>query len=462
LKTVVSEIGLNNDWSAAYSPNAGQQDTVIRLQLTPERSKSAQEYAIILRKRLAADLRFADLEVSFDTGGMVSAALNFGASSPIDIQVTGGTPDEKFEAAAKIKKLVQDVPGAADVRVLQRNDAPYLTMEVDRQKAASIGLSARDVVMQVVTAMNSSIALTRNFWIDPKSGNQYFVAVQYPDDPNFRIDDLRNVFATGTNQKDTVRLNTLVTIRETTQPVEFNHVGLKRVVDVLVNTENRDIGGVAADIGARLVGLELPKGMKAELRGEYARMTESFDSLAVGLALASVLVYLLMVPLMRSFLMPTIIMATVPLGLIGVLVMLWATGTTLNVQSEMGVIFLVGIVVSQGVLLMDFANQLRKQGRTVHEAVTEAATTRFKPILMTFLATFLDLLPMAIGLGRGSEALTPLARTVVGGLITSTALTLIVVPVLFTLLVRDQHRRPVHHARHEPHPHHEHPPAVTN
>src|SRR4249920_626676 len=144
--------------------------------------------------------------------------------------------------------------------------------------------------------------------------------------------------------------------------------------------------------------------MKIELKGEYARMTDSFRSLAIGLALASVLVYLLMVPLMRSFLMPLIIMMTVPLGLIGVLVTLWATGSTLNVQSEMGVIFLVGIIVSQGVLLMDFANQLRKQGRTVHEAVTEAATTRFKPILMTFLATFLDLLPMAVGLGRGSEA----------------------------------------------------------
>jgi multidrug efflux pump subunit AcrB len=439
LKMVVSEIGLNNDWSAAYSPNAGQQDTVIRLQLAPGRTKSAQEYAVHLRHHLAADPRFADLEFSFDTGGMVSAALNFGAASPIDIEVTGGTPEQKLDVAGKIRKLVVEVPGAADVRVLQRNDAPYLVLEVDRQKAASIGLSARDVVMQVVTAMNSSIALTRNFWIDPKSGNQYFIAVQYPDEPNFRIDDLRNVFATGTNQSTPVRLSSLVAIRETTQAVEFNHSGLKRVVNVLVNTEHRDIGSVAADIDRKLEGLELPKGMKAELKGEYARMNESFDSLAVGLALASVLVYLLMVPLMRSFLMPLIIMVTVPLGLIGVLLTLWATGTTLNVQSEMGVIFLVGIVVSQGVLLMDFANHLRKEGKPVREAITRAATIRFRPILMTFLATFLDLLPMAIGLGRGSEALTPLARTVVGGLVTSTFLTLIVVPVLFTLLIRDRH-----------------------
>jgi multidrug efflux pump subunit AcrB len=440
LQMVVSEIGLNNDWSAAYSLNAGQQDTVIRIQLTPERSLSAQEYAVVLRKAFAANPDFADLEFSFDTGGMVSAALNFGASSPIDIQITGGTPEQKLELATQVRALAKGVPGAADVRVLQRNDAPYLVVEIQRDAAAAVGLTARDVVMQVVTAMNSSIALTRNFWIDPKSGNQYFIAVQYPDDPAFRINDLRNMFATGTNQKNPVRLSSLVTLRESTQAVEFNHVGLKRIVDVLVNTENRDIGGVAADIEKALAGIEVPKGMKIELKGEYARMTESFESLGFGLALASVLVYLLMVPLMRSFVMPTIIMAAVPLGLIGVLTMLWATGTTLNVQSEMGVIFLVGIIVSQGVLLLDFANQLRKQGRTVHEAITEAARTRFRPILMTFLATFLDLLPMALGLGRGSEALTPLARAVVGGLLTSTPLTLFVVPILFSLLIKDKHR----------------------
>ncbi|CAN5345889.1 efflux RND transporter permease subunit [soil metagenome] len=446
LQMVVSELGLNNDWSAAYSANAGQQDTVIRLQLTPERSKSAQEYAVVLRHAFAERPEFADLEISFDTGGMVSAALNFGASSPIDIQITGGTPEQKFDLARKVREAATSVKGAADVRVLQRTDAPFVVIEVDRDKAASVGLTARDVVMQVVTAMNSSIALTRNFWIDPKSGNQYFVAVQYPDDPSFRLNDLTNMFATGTSQKQTIRLGSLVKMRETTQPVEFNHVGLKRVVDVLVNTENRDIGSVAGDIEVKLKDVAVPDGMKIELKGEFARMTDSFRSLAFGLALAAILVYLLMVPLMRSFVMPMIIMAAVPLGLIGVLTMLWTTGTTLNIQSEMGVIFLVGIIVSQGVLLLDFANQLRKQGKPAGEAILEAAVIRFRPILMTFLATFLDLLPMALGLGRGSEALTPLARAVVGGLISSTFLTLFIVPILFTLLIKDKHKVVTHDA----------------
>jgi len=273
LEMVVSEIGLNNDWSAAYSQNAGQQDTVIRIQLTPERTKSAQEYAIVLRKAFANVSDFSDLEFSFDTGGMVSAALNFGASSPIDIQITGGTPEEKLQLAKEVRGKVRLVEGTADVRVLQRNDAPYLNIEINRESAAAVGLSARDVVMQVVTAMNSSIALTRNFWIDPKSGNQYFIAIQYPDNPSFRINDLNNMFATGTNQKSPVRLSSLVTIRESTQSVEFNHVGLKRIVNVLVNTEDRDIGNVASDITKTLKSIDIPKGMRIELKGEYARMT---------------------------------------------------------------------------------------------------------------------------------------------------------------------------------------------
>lgn len=455
---IVTEIGLTPDWSAAYTQNAGQMDAVVRLQLSPGRTKSAQEYAVLLRHALAAEPTFADLRVAFDTGGMVTAALNFGASSPIDIEVTGGKGEEAMAAARMVRERVARVPGAADVRVQQRTDAPYLILDVNRVRAAEVGLTARDVVLQVVAAMNSSTSISRNFWIDVKSGNQYFVAVQYPEDPNRTVDDLRGIMATGTGSAQ-IPLASLVDLRPSTAAVEITHSSLRRTTNVLVNTENRDTGGVAQDITRALKELDLPKGVRVELKGEYARMRESFESLAVGLGLASVLVYLLMVPLMRSFVMPLIVMAAVPLGLIGVLVTLYATGTTLNVQSEMGVIFLVGIVVSQGVLLLDFANQLRKQGRPAGEAVVEAATVRFRPIMMTFFATFLDLLPMAIGLGRGSEALTPLARTVVGGLVSATALTLFVVPILFTLLIRD--KRHPHHAHHDPHHAHQghpHPP----
>ncbi len=472
---IVSEIGLDPDWSSAYSDNSGQQDTVIRVQLSEKRRLSAQKYAIKLRHALERDpKRFSDLRISFDTGGMVSTALNNGASSPIDIQIAGGTTHQAEALARNIRKRVLPIAGAADVRIQQRLDAPYLFFDVDRKKAADFGLSAEDVILQLVAAMNSSVSINRGFWIDTHSGNQYFVAVQYPEDPNMNLADVLNIYATGANQPHGVKLGQLVHIRHGNDAVELNHVSLYRVFDVLVNTEKRDIGSVAADITKELnqvrehqnqevASLETKyaalKGDKAtpreqlsktlaelnglkslrwELRGEYERMNRSFSNLGKGLIMAAILVYLLMVPLFRSYLGPFIIMVTVPLGLIGVLAMLFVTRTTLNVQSEMGVIFLVGIVVSNGVLLLDFANKQRRLGATVRQAITTAATIRFRPILMTFLATFLDLVPMAIGFGKGSEANVPLARAVVGGLLTSTFLTLMVVPILYTLLIRER------------------------
>jgi multidrug efflux pump subunit AcrB len=465
---VISELGLVPDWSAAYTPNSATWDANIKVQLTDERTRSAQDYAILLRrefrKRQLTDSRFTEMRVSFDTGGMVSAALNYGLSSPVDIQIEGGRLDEAQALAQKVQDRVMWIKGTADVHIQQRLDAPQRIIVVDRQQAANSGLDEYEVMNQVATALSSSVAVNRNFWIDPESGNQYFVAVQYPEDPDMKMEDVLNVVATGSKQPTPVKLSSLVHILPGTAPVEVNHVSLARVFDVMVNTEGRDIGGVARDIQKNLTALQsvewardaehgstrfrelvdpqtralnFPGGMRISLKGEYSRMQGSFSSLGWGLALAAILVYLLMVALFRSYLGPFIIMFTVPLGLIGVLAMLFVTHTTLNVQSAMGVIFLVGIVVSNGVLLVDFANKQRKLGATVQHAITTAAAIRFRPILMTFLATFLDLVPMAIGVGRGSEANVPLARAVVGGLLTSTFLTLLVVPILYTLLNRD-------------------------
>ncbi|MBI3407982.1 MAG: efflux RND transporter permease subunit [Planctomycetes bacterium] len=435
---IISELGLVPDWSAAYTANSGSQDAIIKVQLARERTGSAQEYAVLLRRLFENDHRFADLHFGFNTGGMISAALNYGASSPIDIQIEGGTPTQALELAQKIHQRVRSVPGTADVRVLQRLDAPQRIIVVNRQKAADVGLSEYDVMAQVVTAMNSSVSLNRNFWIDTKSGNQYFVGVQFPENSNLKLQDVMNIVATGTKAPYPVKLGDLIRLEHGTAPVEANHVNLARVMNLLVNTQDRDIGSVASDIKALVPELNKPPaGMRVELHGEYSRMQESFGSLGFGLAMAAVLVYLLLVSLFRSFVGPFIIMFAVPLGLIGVLTMLFVTSTTLNVQSSMGVIFMVGIVVANSVLLVDFANKQRKLGASVHKAITTAAAIRFRPILMTFFATFLDLLPMAIGLGRGSEANVPLARAVVGGLLTSTFLTLIVVPIMFTLLIKD-------------------------
>ena len=433
---IVSELGLNPDWSAAYTSNSGQQDAVIRIQLKQTRSHSAQEYTSLLRHRFNTNPRFNDLRVDLDTGGMISTALNMGASSPIDIEIQGGSPDQAMSLARKLREQISMVRGAADVRLQQREDAPYLVLDVDRQKAATMGLTAEDVILQVVVALNSSVSVHRNFWIDSQSGNQYFVGVQYPEDIDRKLDDVLGLPVKGPGQPAPVNLGTLVTPRRKSGAVEIHHSGLARVTNLLVNTEGRDIAGVAGDITNITKTMQMPEGMRLEMKGEYGRMNESFRQLALGLALAALLVYLLQVTLFRSWAGPLVIMSTVPLGFIGVLWMLYLTGTTLNVQSLMGVIFLVGIAVNNGVLLVDFANRNRHTDAGAMEAIRTAALTRFRPILMTFLATVLALTPMALGTGRGNEANVPLARAVVGGLFSSTFLTLFMVPILYTIIVR--------------------------
>ncbi len=433
---IVSEIGLNPDWSSAYTPNSGQQDAAIRVQLNKNRSLTSQEYAIKLRHLLESDIRFADLRFSFDTGGMISTALNQGAASPIDIEIEGGSTEQSLDLAKTIRNEMSTIPGAADVRVHQRNDASYLVINIDREKAAIMGMTAEDVIQQVVVAMNSSVSILRNFWIDSKSGNQYFVGVQYPDQLDRTIEDVLSIPVAGSLQAPAVDLGSLVTITRRADAVEINHSGLRRVSNVYVNTENRDIASIAAEIHMKLEKLTLPDGMSVQLKGEYARMNETFERLLYGLSLATLLVYLLLVTLFRSWIGPFITIFTVPLGFIGVLAMLFVTNTTINVQSLMGVIFLVGIAVNNGVLLVDFANKQAAKGLNPTEAVKLAASTRFRPIVMTFFATVLALTPMAIGLGKGNEANIPLARAVVGGMLTSTALTLFIIPIFYTLLMR--------------------------
>jgi multidrug efflux pump subunit AcrB len=255
-----------------------------------------------------------------------------------------------------------------------------------------------------------------------------------------KLSDMLNIVATGVNSPEPIKLSTLVHVEDSSVPVQIDHDMFVRYIDVQVNIEDRDVGGVVRDIDKVLDQMKqeklIPERIHVEIKGEFSSMVDSFKTLTLGLCLASMFVYLLLVGLFRTFKGPFIIMFTVPMGLIGVLTVLNVTRTTLNVESGMGVIFLVGIAVSNGVLLVDFANQRRKAGLPVHRAITDAAITRFRPIIMTFLATFLDLMPMALGSSL-DDSTVPLARTVVGGMLTSTILTLFVVPVVYSLILRD-------------------------
>lgn len=467
LPLLISNIGVLLDWPAAYTPNSGPMDAFLLVQLSPDRSRSVDEYVTALRSRLRPE--FPGIEIFFETGGMLTAALNFGLPSPINIQVEGNKLEVAADLARRIQSICERVPGAVDVRIQQKQDYPQIAIDVDRTRAAYCGLTQQDVVKNVVTALNSSINFSPSFWIDHKNGNHYFIGAQYPESAIDSIHTLEHIPITGSGSSAPTLLKNLATFRRTTAPAEINHLNISRVTDVFVNVQGRDVGSVATDIEEGLAGLREEmnrddeaalsagrpqpwEGYRFSMRGEVVSMKESFRSLGLGLILAAALVYLVMVAQFRSFLDPFIVMFAVPLGLIGVLVMLYLAGTAFSVQSFMGIIFMVGIAVSNSVLLVDFANRLMaEQGLSSFEAARESAKIRLRPILMTSFAAVLGLLPMAIGMGRGSEANVPLAQAVVGGLTTSTLFVLVLVPVLYTLLkplggiARDSDRKePVH------------------
>jgi len=442
-KMIVANIGVLYDWPAAYTPNSGPQDAFILVQLSERHKKSSFDYVDELRRELPK--QFSDMEFNFDTGGLLTAALNFGLPSPINIQVEGNKLDVARDIAEKIRAFAERIPGAVDARITQRLDAPQIRVDVDRVKSAQIGLTQESIVKNIVTAFNSSVNFAPSFWIDEKNGNHYFIGAQYREENIKSLDTLLDIPVTDKWQATPILLRNVAKVSQTTAPTEINHLDITRVIDVFVNVRGRDVGSVAADIEKFISQIrneraQVPEGYFIQMRGEVKSMRESFKSLGFGLVLAMVLVYLVMVFQFRSFLDPFIVMFAVPLGLIGVAWMLFTTGTHLNIQSLMGIIMMVGIVVSFSVLMVEFANRVRAEAqekgvtKSVREAVLEAAQVRLRPILMTALATILGLAPMAIAGGAN----IPLARAVVGGVAAATLLVLFLVPILYLSLKKDR------------------------
>jgi multidrug efflux pump subunit AcrB len=433
LQMMISNIGVLYDWPAAYTPNSGPMDAFVNVQLTEHRRHTAQDYAHRLRQKLREG--FPGIEFAFDTGGLITAALNFGLPSPINIQVEGNKLDVAYDIARRIREAVEQVAGTVDVRIQQKPDYPQIQIEVDRVKAAYLGLTQEEVVKNIVTTLNSSINFAPAFWIDHRNGNHYFLGAQYREEDIRSLETLENIPITGRNGTQPVLLKNIATFRRATAPAEINHLNITRVTDIFANVHGRDIGSVAADIEKKLVEIrqDIPQGYFISMRGEVQSMQESFQNLGFGLVMAVALVYLVMVIQFRSFVDPLIVMFAVPLGIVGVLWMLFLTGTNLNIQSLMGTIMMVGIVVAFSILLVDFANRLRAEGRSVEDAVLEAARIRLRPILMTSLAAIFALIPMAVAGGTN----IPLARAVIGGVGASALLTLLVVPLLYRLLKRN-------------------------
>ncbi|HWB10650.1 MAG TPA: efflux RND transporter permease subunit [Pirellulales bacterium] len=458
LELFISELGVTPDWSAAYTPNAGPMDSVIKVQLAEHRSHSSQEYIRVLREGFVSDPRFREIDFAFDAGGMVRGALNEGKSTPVNIRITGNDQDTVFKVGQRIRDEAAQISGVVDARVLQRMDAPAFVIEVDRAKAADLGLTQADIMQNVIASTNSSISFNKkNFWIDPVSHNQYFVGVQYPETAIESMHDVLNIPITGAAQHKQVRLGDLAQLRRATIPSEIKHINIQPTIDVTMGVEGRDLGHVSDDLVKLLEQFGRPlgdglwetydpvnkgktlAGSKIVLSGEYARMRDTFKNLAWGLILASLLMYFLMTALFKSFVTPLVILSAVPVGGIGVVLMLYTTGTPVNVQSLLGVIFMVGIVVSNTVLLTDFAQHLRQEeGLSPTEAIRKAASIRVRPVVMTALAAFFALVPMAMAFERGSEANAPLGRAVIGGLLAGLVTTLFLVPALYSLVVRGQ------------------------
>lgn len=462
LRILISNMGVLMDWPAAYTPNTGPMDAFILVQL---KNKSGMpdtfEYVSRIREKLHD--RFPGVEFSFDTGGMLTAALNMGEPAPIHIQVAGSKLQISHRIASIVAREMSKVQGVTDVRIAQRLDYPIIQLEINRIKAAYAGINAEEIMKNLVTATNSSINFDPAFWIDEKTGNHYFIGAQYAESDLNSLETLKNIPITGSDGKAPVPLRTLVQMTRKTGPTVINHRNITRVMDIYASVlPEYKVGSVVARLEDRLrkseelkpiprvsdrgvyfevTGSEFAgKGYSYNMSGEVEIMRNSFRQFAFGLVIAVILIYLVMVAQFRSFVEPFIILLTVPLGFIGVGLLLFLSGTALNIQSFMGIIMMIGIVVEYSIVLVDFANRRVEEGVDIRRAILDATQVRLRPILMTSMTTFLAILPMAFGFG-GGEANVPLARAIIGGVLSATVLSLFVVPCIYIILKRPYRAR---------------------
>lgn len=436
IELVLDNIGIPNGINLAFSDNAsiGPSDGEILVSLGERRSHSTKEYERLLRQGLAR--RFPDLVFFFQPADITSQILNFGLPSPIDVQIVGQNKVANYAVAKRLAARFAAIPGAADVRVAQVMNAPELLFNVDRTKAQQLGLSQRDVASDVLVSLASSGVVQPNYWLNPANGVQYLVAVQTPQYKVSTMGDVQNTPVVAPGQPVPQLLGNMADVQRTTSMQVVNHYNVAPVFDVFVGTQGRDLGGVSGDVERILdeAKASLPRGTSIVVRGQVASMRESFLGLGVGLLAAILLVYLLMVVNFQSWTDPAIIVGALPGALAGIAWMLFVTQTTLSVPSLMGAIMAMGVATANSILVVTYANERRTHGLDAVAAALDAGATRLRPVVMTALAMVIGMLPMALGLGEGGEQNAPLGRAVIGGLLVATATTLLVVPVLYSLM----------------------------
>ena len=437
VELIIDNIGLSPEtFNYAFGDGAtiSSADGEILIALNEKHHGPSDRYVKKLRSQLQT--RFPDLTFFFQPADIVTQILNFGLPAPIDVQVQGYDP-ANYEVARRLRARLATVTGTVDVHMHQVENAPDLHLDIDRVKAAQFGLTQRDVANSIYISLSSSGAVQPNFWLDPKMGITYMVAAQTP---QYKIDSINALENTPipihTLNNRSELLENMTTLTPAVLPVVINHHNGAPVFDIYANTQDSDLGSVAAKIN-RIVKEEsrnLPPGTKIVVRGQVESMNEAFDRLGFGLAFAALLVYLLMVVNYQSWLDPFIIICALPGAFTGIVWALFLTQTTFNVPSLMGAIMSIGVATANSILLVTFANELRATGMAPFEAAVTAGYTRLRPIIMTAFAMIIGMLPMALGLGEGGEQNAPLARAVIGGLGVATFATLFFVPLMFTLI----------------------------
>jgi len=434
LKIIVSNIGTTPGFNSILNPNSCPSTAIVQVGLNDGHTLSSFAYMNRVRARVQSDL--PEVSAYFQTGGLVDAVINQGVPAPLDIQISSPDVRTAHDIAVQIADKVRALKGVSDVLVPQDVDYPSLKIDIDRERASELGLDAQDVIDSLITALTSNGMIAPSYWIDPVSGNNYLLTVQYPENTIQNLSDLGSMPLRSPHLQQPTRLDTVVHISHFQAPTEVDHYQIRRTVDVYVSPAGEALNGVYAAVQKIVDQVHPPENTVIQIRGSVQAMRQSFKSFGLGLLLSALLVYLILVAQFKSFLDPFLIMLAVPTGLTGVLIILFLTGTTLNIMSLMGVVMMVGIVVSNSILIVEFTRRLCEEGRPVREAVSLACRVRLRPVLMTSLATLFGLIPMAMALGAGSEAYAPLARAIIGGLAVSVILTVFIVPCAYYLIYR--------------------------
>ncbi|HTW78422.1 MAG TPA: efflux RND transporter permease subunit [Terracidiphilus sp.] len=459
LGMIVSNIGVYPDLSAIFTSNASMDTAFVQTSLKEGSSLGSYEYMHRVHEALARQL--PELTAYYHVGGLIDGVINEGLPAPIDIQIGSNDMRGAFNLAQELAAKIKTMPGVSDVYIPQDLNYPGIKLDIDRERASLIGLTAQDVVDDVITAMTSDGMIAPSYWIDPVSGNNYMVTVQYANRwlNNMSLEDFKNIplrgvhppgyspaeegrmagvmpvnFFKGDHMAGYTPLSSVADIRMINTPTEVDHYQIRRVIDIYVATKSEALNSVISKIDKLKDETKTDRNTVLTVHGAAVNMNRAFKDFGLGLVVAVLMVYLILMSQFHSFIDPFIILMAIPPGLVGVVLILLFTGATLNIMSLMGVIMMTGIVVSNSILIVEFAGILHKQGQPLLEAVVHSCKIRLRPILMTSLATLLGMIPMAIGLEAGSEQYAPLARAVIGGLAASVAVTVFLVPAVYLII----------------------------